>query len=782
MKSRTIYLAYMAPTLLVMVAVVTPLIRGTHTLYLRDTLNAHFEKKWVQAQAMREGYLPLVDPYRDGGQPLLGNPNSVALYPDNLLFLLTDSVAGTLWAVNAHFWIHLLLAPFAAYWLARSWGLRREASWVVGVVYVSGGFFLSLLNLFNLVAGAALAPALVAATIDLAEGRKRAMRFAALTLLWALMLLAGDPMTAAACLPLALSAVVVRKGVTRNAWWMIAGAWALGTVLALPQLVEFARVLPLTYRGYWGFSPEQSMVGSWNPMTAIELLIPFALGQPDLTFWGRQYFSDAMPLFVSLYPGLAALWLATAGGFPRRRVQWWSWGLVAVGWMLVLGGFNPLLSWIWRLPGASLLRLPIKLWLYVAIGLAMLAGVGFERLQRIDRRDRWPRIALGLLTAIVLLAWLVLSAAGPAVEQWLLGLMPPGSNAEFAHAERLRWAGLSLFSLLLLGMIALLLIVWRRRPALAGGLLVLAHLTFQVFFLRPAIAVDEVEPYLQASPLLELVPEDALVVQGDAGSLFGVSDTPIEAYPDTRILWLQRQVFHDLFPVAGIVHGREYAFSVSPEGLDSFLTKATGSSLRHQSDRGRVRLLAAAGVEILLLGRELDAATWDEAELIGRRPTIGGEVFVYRIVNAAPEVQVVGQVLRAPHLNAALTWMVGDDFDARAMAVLPEGGEVLQGSGGSVEIVRSAPEVLEAIVDSEEPGAMVVQRAFLPLYRASVDETPVPVVAANIHRIGVSVPAGAHRVKIWVDRRPLKVAAVASVLGLVALLIVTGRLRRSGRC
>ena len=204
MKSRQFLLAYVAPTLLILLWAALPLIRGTHTLYLRDVLNAHLEKKVVQVTAMEEGYLPLIDPLRDGGQPLIGNPNSVALYPDNVLFL----VASTFWALNAHFWLHFLLAPFTGYWMARSWGFRKEAAWAAGVCFAGSGYFLSTLNLYNLVAGVALTPALVAAMLELSDRSLRVSRLVAAALIWTLLLLSGDPMTAAAALFLALSAAV----------------------------------------------------------------------------------------------------------------------------------------------------------------------------------------------------------------------------------------------------------------------------------------------------------------------------------------------------------------------------------------------------------------------------------------------------------------------------------------------------------------------------------------------------------------------------------------------
>ncbi len=295
--------------------------------------------------------------------------------------------------------------------------------------------------------------------------------------------------------------------------------------------------------------------------------------------------------------------------------------------------------------------------------------------------------------------------------------------------------------------------------------------------LRPAIAIDEVAPYLETSPLLKLVPEGAIVVYGKNEKLFGTPELPLSEYPDARTLWLQRQVFRELHPAAGILAGRRYAFNLSPEGLDSFLTRVTVQAIGAQSDLGRVRLLAASGVEYLLLHRALAGDAAAEAELVGRSPTVGGEILVYRILRPAAQVQLVGGVRRAPHLNAALDWMVADEFDPQFEAVLPAGGEVLTGPPGSVEVIASGPEELVVEIESSGPGALLVQRAFLPLYRATLDGADVPLVAANMHRLGIDVPAGRHSVRIWVDRRPFEASSAIALLGLVLLCGVSWRLR-----
>ena len=788
--SKRFVLFYLIPTLLLLLAAVLPLVLGTHTLYRRDVFNIHLPMKWVQAEAMREGYLPLVDPYRSGGQPHLGNPNTVPLFPTNLLFLF----ASVIWSLNAHFWIHWLLAPITFYWLGRSWGLGREASWAAGVVYAGSGFFLSTLNLYNMIAGITWAPALVAGLLRVSAGTE-AGRFGgveaargesgveaggpmavagtgrmvvATALVWTLLLLGGDPMTAAVALAIGGSALLFRFGLGGIRWKATLVALGLGTLLAAPQLVEFARILPLSFRGYMGYSPEAAMAGSWNPATAAEWLVPFVFGLPDLTFWGGRFFSGEQPLLFTLYPGVLALVLVAMSGRPRRRVAWWAWALVAAGLFFAMGRYNPAIGWFLSIGGAKLLRLPVKLWLLVAMGGGVLCGLGFERLLARERPKRFGRI-LAAFALLYLAGWLWLTLAGGSIQEAVAGLLPDGFPSEIARFETVRWAGLCLLTLVLIVAYGL---IWRlasRRVLVAGGALLAFHLAAQLFLLRPVIGMDLVAPYLQESPVLQEVPPQALVAHGKANSLFDPAKVPVNEYPDSRPLWLQRQVFHELYPAAGTLWGRRYEFAISPEGLDSYLSRVTVQAFKGLSDAERVRLLAASGVDILLLGRELEPEARDLVELEARHPSVGGDILVYRVLRHAPSVEFVGDVRRSPHLNAALGILTDPSFDPRLSVVLPGTGSWTSGPGGSVEILATGPEHLEVAVDAAGPGVLVIQRAYLPLYRATVDGEETPIRVANMHRMGIELPAGEHAVRLWVDRRPLAAAGVLSLLAAVGL-------------
>ncbi len=779
-------LFYVAPTLLLLALAAWPLIRGTGTLYTRDVLTSHLPLKVSQAEALRRGELPLIDPYRAGGQPLLGNPNALPLYPDNLLYL----AAPTLWALNAHFWLHLLLAPAAFYWLGRAWGLSRPAAWAGGVFYVASGFFLSLLNLYNLVAGAVLAPAFVAACLDAwpaGGGRPRA--FAVAGGLWALLLLAGDPLFAALALALAAGAVVARGGevaswrspAARASALRVAVALACGSLVAAPMLIELARILPLSYRGYWQFSIRAALAQSWDPRSAVEWLLPFFFGRPDFTFWGLRYHGGNPPLLYSLYPGVLCLGLIAACGRPRRPAAVWAWTAAAAGLFFAAGAWNPVVRWLYQLPGASALRYPVKMWLLVAVGGSLLAALGFERLLAGERR-RLARL-LAAAAAGYLAAWGLLLASPAWLQAALRGLDPERLSAATLARESARWSALCLVSLVVLAGLGLALRAARKRPFAGGAALLCVHLLSQGFFLGPLFDTDEAAPYTRPPPLLEAVPEGSVVVHGGFHDLFGRQRiAPLSAFPDPRFFWLARRQAQQLYPFAGILHGRRYELNHSPEGLDSFFSLSLARAFQGLGDAERLRLLAASGVDTLILDRELDPAAGLARPVASVPDSIPGApgVFVYRLA-AAPAATLAGTVVRAPQMNRALEVLASASFDPRTMAVLPGAGPRLEGAPGRLEVLADGVEELEVAVASESGGVLVTQRAFLEIWRAAIDGRPAPTTVANLHRLAVEVPPGEHRVRLQVDRRPTRVGWALALLGLGGLAALAALAVRSGK-
>jgi hypothetical protein len=766
--------------LLMMGLAVAPLLTGSGTLYTRDVLTTHYPLKVAQAEFLRRGEIPLIDPYRAGGQPLVGNPNALPLYPDNLLYL----VASPLWALNAHFWLHWLLAPLAFSWLGRAWGLSWRASWAAGVCYAGSGFFLSLLNLYNLVAGAVLTPAFIAAVLGAWQLRPPRYGRALVGLLWGLLLLAGDPFFAALALILAVTAALFRPPRSqevlpdgRHPVWGVATGVGLGTLLALPMLVEFLRILPLSFRGYWHYSVETALTQSWDPRTAVEWLLPFFFGRPDFSFWGQSFFGGNPPLLYSLFPGILCLLLVATSGWSRRATLLWPWATVVVGGFFALGAWNPLIPLLYKLPGASSFRYPVKFWLAVAVGSALLCGLGFERLFQPGGPQRLGR-AMGLLFLVYLGLWIVLNTQGEVIHARLTSWSPGRLSGAFFELERQRWSGLCLLALGNLIVLALALWLLRRRPGIGSALLLMVHLGAQLYFLAPLYHADRAEPFLTPPPALGAVPEGARVVHGGFSQLFGrLSPAVLGSFADSRFFWLARHQFANLHPFAGVQWGLVYDFNLSPEGLDTFYTHALARKMRNKPDPYRLAMLRASGVDVLLLHRPLTPDTQGAVRLRATLPSVGENLYVYEILGSASPVQLVGSVRRAPHLDAALDLLANPTFNPQTMVVLPNRGATAETENppGTAEILAESTDSLEVLVDSAGGGVLTTRRAFLATYLATIDGHPVSPQVANIHRLAVEVPAGQHQVRFWVDRRFFQGGVLFAILGLLGLLWTTRR-------
>jgi hypothetical protein len=99
-------------------------------------------------------------------------------------------------------------------------------------------------------------------------------------------------------------------------------------------------------------------------------------------------------------------------------------------------------------------------------------------------------------------------------------------------------------------------------------------------------------------------------------------------------------------------------------------------------------------------------------------------------------------------------------------------------------VLARGPESLTLETASPVAGVVVVQRSLLPVWRATVDGAPAELEPANLYRIGVRVPAGEHRLRLWVDRTPLRwslAGSAAGLAGLAALALLGGRRRASGQ-
>ncbi|MBM4245613.1 MAG: YfhO family protein [Deltaproteobacteria bacterium] len=98
---------------------------------------------------------------------------------------------------------------------------------------------------------------------------------------------------------------------------------------------------------------------------------------------------------------------------------------------------------------------------------------------------------------------------------------------------------------------------------------------------------------------------------------------------------------------------------------------------------------------------------------------------------------------------------------------------------GTLRIEHGSPSSLAISVDAARDALLVVSRLDFPGWRATVDAKETAIVRVHGAMMGVVVPAGRHRVELTYRPSSLLIGALASVVGLAALLARMRGLRRA---
>ncbi len=735
---------------LVWAAVALPAALGLRTFTSRDVFSNNFPQKAFGAAELQAGRIPALNPAWALGQPFRGNPAALAFYPGNLLYLVLPFWS----AFNLHFVLHWLLALFGMRALARALGLGRGGALFAAITYAGGGFFLSTLTFYNLVAVAAWWPWVMAFALC---GDRRGM--AAAGLACGLALLAGEPVTAALGLLPLFVALASRHG-WRRALGISFVVGLVGLAVALPQIVATARVLPFSFRGDHGVFASQAVSYHLPARRFLELVLPLPYGWPlhqgRMAIWGGVS-TENLWFFHTLYVGLPALALALAS---RHRV-WLA--LAGAGLLLAwaAGSFPALLTTL----SFGLFRFPEKLLLWPALALPLAAAWGFERLGS-EAPRRFLRLGL-LAGGLALLAAAALFVVRPRF---------------VAHAEAARTAralagdpaAIVGAQLGLLGLYAalagalLLVVVWAvhvRRPA---GLLA-AQLT-AVLQLFPLLGTDEVAFHRGPFAWETLVGPGAAVVNTNLVRPAWHDPPRYPAAPEGPRTMLQRSWSQDLHPAPGTLHGLTYPLAPNLEGMNSPLCTFLEINLERLDWPMRVRWFRVVGLDYFVTYVELPEL--DGVEPVETVVRQGQPTHLLRVQEPAPAAWWPEATVVAPNPVEALRWVSFRD-DAVTTVVTSQAVEHV--AGGKVALTSSLPDRLELEVSSEG-GLAVIRRAWHPLLEARTATgerlTTLPV---DLLLLGVVVPPGEQRVVLAVRQGPEIAAGLFALLVAALALVVAWR-------
>lgn len=390
-----------------------PLLFTNRVLASGDLLLYFYPYRDYAAAALRNGQLPLWNPYIFLGVPFFANPQAAVLYPLHwpLIWLPVTQ------QIYASAGIHTWLLGLGGYCLARRWGISGTGSLVTALLLAGSGFYGGLighLNQMNVVAwlpwalwllegvhgrsasGGTLDKSVgdpgytlsisLAARMGLGRGWLR--QSVCFGWLVALMLLAGHTQSAFINLVGVGLWLLWPQGRINRQGWHLSALWSFygprltvytagclwGVLLSAVQLLPTWELSGLGLRN-GGLSYGEATSFSLKPLHLPWTLLP-TYGLVDL----EQIFATPGYTEYIAYLSLSGLLLALLGGWQGRgRAHTLGLLFAALGLFLALGRWNPFYYLLYRLvPGFDLFRNPARWMMLYTLGLTVLAGVGVD--------------------------------------------------------------------------------------------------------------------------------------------------------------------------------------------------------------------------------------------------------------------------------------------------------------------------------------------------------------------------------------------------------------------
>ncbi len=444
-----------------------------HILGRGDTY-AYFYPYWhARNAALLAGELPLWTPHLFMGAPLLANSQLGTFYPLNWPLAPLSPPDG----VRISILLHVYLALAGAYLLARGVlppvrGWRDELPALgAAVVFGLGGYVSAHVEQINQLQGLAWLPWLF---LLYHQALRQPARYTPLlAAVIALQFLTGHTQTVfIGLVGLGLYGIVspLRGGIKAllRALLILAAAAFVGLLLAAPQLIPTLELNSVSNRR-GGLNPNEATAFSFNPALAGRGLLP---GYDGLIF--AEYIA---------YAGVIGLGLALVGLMTRRsdaapRAPWLV--LAVAGLFLAFGEFNPLYWLLAELPGFNFFRVPARWLALFALGVALLAALGFNALRHAPSTRQWR------LYAVVILV-----TAGLAASSLLAVYAPPQEITGAALPAAITWAAWGAALVVLLAGLYL----WERGrraalPLLTVGVVVELFLASAVLPLNMLVTPD----------------------------------------------------------------------------------------------------------------------------------------------------------------------------------------------------------------------------------------------------------------------------------------------------
>jgi len=735
-----------------------------------DPIQQYYPWRHFAVESLRQGTIPLWNPYAFCGTPFVANLQSAVFYPPNLLFLLMPMGLG----FTATVVLHCALAGIFMFGLLRTLGLARAASLVGAVAFMFNGALVAWAEYPALGLWVMVWLPLILMLLERAIARGSIVAAAGAGCAVGVQFLGGHFQYSAYVLLGFAIFVVWRVICSRQQCLRVIGyaalALALGVGIAAVQLLPAVELAMRSQRPSLSYA--DALRSAFPANQLVTYLVPNFFGNPSAhNYWGyiaARRNEPGMFMETCGYVGVLTLVLAFSGVSLKVRGR----GLFAAvaGFALLAALGTPVYAVLYYgVPGFNKLAGVARIVYLAAFGLAGLAAVGAQGLMDVGQGPLSPdfvgagvaaRGAQPLAPGRTHSAsrkgstytWLAfVGAAGVLVAYALVRFS--GEAAVLGNYETAQVAKFGVFAAAALALVALRQFGVLRPTAFAVGAIGLIACDLFLFGFRFNPANPRSVEYFST-------PEtQALRRTCNGGRMLAVGENPLRDWmpPNTPMVYGLR----DIQGSDSLFWGRYLRF------LQAVEPAAPGPQWAGL-DNPALDLMA---VKCVLTTRELKGPNL--------RKVYDGDAKVYLRETARPRVDLLGW-WRIAGDQEVLRLASQGKLRPAPQALLPHAPRIKIGDVFSASLARITGETPNRVdVRTDLPAANLLRLAdpAYPGWRVYIDGRRAEMLTCDYVFRAVAVPAGEHRVSFRYEPASFRLGLFVSLLAVAAASAIVASCR-----
>ncbi len=375
-----------------------PVIFSDQTYASRDIYNFFNPRRFFAAETIRSGTIPLWNPYLASGVPFLANLQGAVFYPLSIIYYILPFQLG----FKCFIVLHYYLAGLFMFLLMRRWRYDMYSSFISALVFMFGGYMISILDNVAFLTSAVWLP-LIVLLFDRSLSEKKLGYLVITGVVIGLQILGGDASFYIFSTFIFMVAYLLYYLITVKSLSMkergkimmfLPLAWVIGICLAAIQLIPFMEFVSSSTR-MEGFSYENITKWSFHPLELIQLLVPYFYGSTvPMCRWFGQFWLDTF--YIGIVPLLLVIFSLCC---LRKKFNYFLLIIIFFSLFMAFGKNNPLYSWSQYVPVINMLHYPVKYLFLAGFSLALLSGIGCSALfSKLENKEEIKGFTICLFT------------------------------------------------------------------------------------------------------------------------------------------------------------------------------------------------------------------------------------------------------------------------------------------------------------------------------------------------------------------------------------------------